>query len=150
MDDGVDRPRRKLVPSFEEIEFDHEGALHDLAAHVLDQSSGGALAYALGTGLQVVRKPGKLPYRTKSASYELEYGTDTIEIHIDAIAPGTNVLLVDDLIATGGSLAAAARLLEKAGAKIVESCVVIELSDLGGRQKIAPLELFSLVKFHGE
>ncbi len=111
---------------------------------------GAALARELGVGFVPIRKKGKLPFSTISETYNLEYGTDTIEIHTDAITPGANVLLVDDLIATGGSLAAAARLLEKTGAKIVESCVVIELNDRGGREKIATLELFSLVKFKGE
>ncbi len=110
---------------------------------------GGALAYALGVGFVPIRKKGKLPAETISETYSLEYGTDTLEIHKDAIQKGDRVLLVDDLIATGGSLLAASNLIEKLGGEIVEVAVVIELVDLGGRDKIAPRKLFSLVQFEG-
>jgi len=108
---------------------------------------GGALAYALGTGLQVVRKPGKLPYRTKSASYELEYGTDTIEIHQDAVKPGDKVLLLDDLLATGGTMRAAGGLIEDMGGEVVECAFVIELDFLKGRDKLAAWPVYSIVHF---
>ena len=110
---------------------------------------GAALAYKLGVGFVPIRKKGKLPWKTVSETYELEYGTDTIEIHEDAIESGKSVLLMDDLIATGGSLLAAKNLVEKLGGRILEAAVVIELVDLKGREKIAPLELFSLVQFEG-
>ncbi len=111
---------------------------------------GAALAYKLGVGFVPIRKKGKLPWKTVSESYKLEYGTDTIEVHEDAIKKGQNILLLDDLIATGGSLLAASKLLEKLDGNILEAVVVIELVDLKGREKIAPLNLFSLVKFEGD
>ncbi len=111
---------------------------------------GAALAYSLGVGFVPIRKKGKLPWKTISEEYELEYGTDVLEIHQDAVSPGNSVLIVDDLIATGGSIKAACNLIEKLKANIVEVAVVIELVDLGGREKIKPHNLFSLVKFEGE
>ncbi|RKZ34658.1 adenine phosphoribosyltransferase [bacterium] len=111
---------------------------------------GSALAYALGVGFVPIRKQGKLPAETISQTYELEYGTDTLEIHSDAIQKGDSVLLVDDLIATGGSLAAAAKLIQRLGGEIVDIAVVIELVDLKGRERIKPHNLFSLVSFEGE
>lgn len=111
---------------------------------------GGALAYALGVGFIPIRKKGKLPAKTISETYELEYGTDTLEIHEDAIAEGDKILLIDDLIATGGSLLAASKLIEKLNADIVEIAVIIELVDLKGRDKISPRPLFSLVEFEGD
>ncbi len=94
------------------------------------------LAYKLGAGLALVRKPGKLPYKKRSAKYELEYGTDTIEIHEDAIRPGERVLLADDLIATGGTAAAAVELVERAQGRVVALTFLIELAFLAGRQKL--------------
>ena len=91
------------------------------------------LAYKLGIPLVPVRKQGKLPYETTSVSYELEYGTDAIEVHVDAVLPGHRVLIVDDLIATGGTLAATAELMERTGGSVVGVGVVIELSELNGR-----------------
>ena len=111
---------------------------------------GAALAYRMGVGFVPIRKKGKLPWNTISESYELEYGTDELEIHRDAISQGQSVLLLDDLIATGGSLQAAVRLIEQLGGKIIEVAVVIELVDLKGRERISPIKLFSLVKFEGE
>lgn len=108
---------------------------------------GGALAYALGVGFQVVRKPGKLPYKTKSASYELEYGTDTIEIHQDAVKPDERVLLIDDLLATGGTMRATAGLIEEMGGKVVECAFVIELDFLKGRDKLAAWPVYSIIHF---
>ena len=105
------------------------------------------LALALGVGFVPVRKPGKLPFTTHALKYDLEYGSDTLEIHIDGIAPGNNVLLVDDLLATGGTMQACCRLMEKAGAHIAGCAFVIELVDLGGRERIAPHEAFSLIKY---
>jgi adenine phosphoribosyltransferase len=111
---------------------------------------GAALAYKLGAGFCVVRKPGKLPYDTHSASYELEYGTDSLEIHIDAIPQNARVLIVDDLIATGGTAAATAQLVSKLGGEVVECAFVIELSFLRGRDKLQPYGVFSLVHYDAE
>jgi adenine phosphoribosyltransferase len=94
------------------------------------------LAYKLGSGLALVRKPGKLPYKKRSAKYELEYGTDAIEIHEDAIRPGERVLLADDLIATGGTAAAAVELVERAQGTVVALTFLIELAFLPGRKKL--------------
>ena len=111
---------------------------------------GAALAYELGAGFCVVRKPGKLPYETHSASYELEYGIDTLEIHIDAIPKHARVVIADDLIATGGTAAATAQLVSKLGATVVECAFVIELSFLGGREKLKPYGVFSLLQYDFE
>jgi adenine phosphoribosyltransferase len=107
------------------------------------------LAYKLGSGLVVVRKPGKLPYRKRSASYALEYGTDTIEIHEDAIKPGERVLLTDDLIATGGTARAAAELVEKSGGEVVAFSFLIELAFLSGRDKLVPYPVNAVLRFEG-
>lgn len=113
---------------------------------------GAALAHALHKGLVPIRKKGKLPHETESQEYELEYGTDIIEIHKDAVKPGNKVLLVDDLIATGGTALAACKLVEKLGGEIVECCFVIDLPELQGRKKLeeAGYLVFSLVEFEGE
>jgi adenine phosphoribosyltransferase len=111
---------------------------------------GSALAYKLGAGFSVVRKPGKLPYETHSASYDLEYGKDTLEIHIDAVAPNSRVVIADDLIATGGTAAATAELVSKLGATVVECAFVIELSFLHGREKLKPHQVFSVLQYDSE
>ncbi|MBI2649898.1 adenine phosphoribosyltransferase [Candidatus Woesearchaeota archaeon] len=113
---------------------------------------GGALASKLRKGFIPIRKEGKLPHKTEKESYELEYGRATVEMHIDAIPKGAKVLLVDDLIATGGSLAAAINLIKKLSGEVVECAVIIELPDLRGREKIEGKEhkLFSMVEFEGE
>lgn len=111
---------------------------------------GAALAYKLGAGFSVVRKPGKLPYETHSESYELEYGTDSLEIHIDAIAPRARVIIADDLIATGGTAAATAALVTKLGATLVECVFVIELAFLNGRRKLQPHGVYSLLRYDSE
>lgn len=108
---------------------------------------GGALANKLGVGFVPIRKKNKLPWNTISETYELEYGTDTLEMHTDAIKPGENVLLLDDLIATGGSLKAAAKMIEKLDGIIVDIAVIIELVDLNGRKKIEPYNLYSIMEF---
>lgn len=105
------------------------------------------LALELNAAFVPVRKPGKLPYETHTFEYELEYGTDTLQIHVDGVTPGQRVLLVDDLLATGGTIEACCRLVEKAGAKVVGCAFAIELSFLGGRDRIAPHEAFSLVQY---
>ncbi|MDH5678045.1 MAG: adenine phosphoribosyltransferase [Nitrospinota bacterium] len=108
------------------------------------------LAYALGTGVAVIRKPGKLPYKTYQESYELEYGTDTMEMHIDAVKSGQNVVVVDDLLATGGTLEAAAKLVERAGASVQELACIVELTFLPGRDKLAKYPVHSLVTYASE
>ena len=112
---------------------------------------GGAMAHQLGAGFVPVRKRGKLPHETIGHDYELEYGTDRVEIHVDAVQPRERVLLVDDLIATGGTAAAAVSLLRQAGAEVVEAGFVIDLPDLGGAKRIEAMgvPVFSLVAFPG-
>jgi adenine phosphoribosyltransferase len=111
---------------------------------------GAALAYELGAGFCMVRKPGKLPYQTHKASYELEYGTDSLEIHIDAISHHDRVVIADDLIATGGTAAATAELVARLGATVVECAFVIELSFLKGRDRLRPHGVFTLVQYAAE
>jgi adenine phosphoribosyltransferase len=111
---------------------------------------GAALAYRLGAGFSVVRKPGKLPYETHSASYALEYGVDTLEIHIDAISRNARVVIADDLIATGGTAAATAELVTKLGGTVVECAFVIELSFLNGREKLKPYGVYSVLQYDSE
>jgi adenine phosphoribosyltransferase len=97
---------------------------------------GAPMAQALGVGLGLVRKKGKLPYRTHESSYELEYGTDSVEMHVDSVSPGQRVLIVDDLIATGGTAAAAIDVAAQAGAEVVGATFLIELTALAGRSRI--------------
>jgi len=111
---------------------------------------GGVLAYQLGVGFTPVRKKGKLPYSTIEESYELEYGEATVEIHDDSIKKGERVVIIDDLIATGGTMVASANLVERLGGEIVELSIVIELVDLGGRDKLKKYDMFSLTKYKGE
>lgn len=108
---------------------------------------GAALAYKLNAGVILVRKPGKLPYKTVAASYDLEYGKDRLEIHEDAIRPGMRVIIADDVLATGGTVAAVAGLLSKLGAEILECCFLAELTALRGRERLKGLKVFSLLKF---
>ena len=113
---------------------------------------GAPLAHMLGVGFVPVRKKGKLPAETIGHDYDLEYGTDRVEIHTDAIAPGERVLLVDDLIATGGTAEAAASLVKKIGGEIVECAFVIDLPDIGGRQRLEKhgYKVFALCEFEGD
>ena len=109
------------------------------------------LAYLFGAGFVPVRKPNKLPAETLSENYELEYGTDTIEIHADALQKGDKVLIVDDLLATGGTASAACNLVKRTGADIVGCAFVIELDDLGGRKKLPnDCKIVSMVHYEGE
>ena len=108
---------------------------------------GAALAYKLGAGNAIVRKPGKLPFKTNRTTYALEYGTDTLEIHQDAIKPGQRVVLADDLLATGGTISAAAELVRQLGGEIVELAFLIELTELKGRDRLKGLPVFSLIQF---
>jgi adenine phosphoribosyltransferase len=108
---------------------------------------GGALADRLGAGFVPVRKPGKLPWRARSASYALEYGTDTLEMHEDAVGPADRVLVVDDVIATGGTARATGELVEALGARVAAYLFLVELSFLGGREKLAGCEVRSLIRY---
>jgi adenine phosphoribosyltransferase len=108
---------------------------------------GSALAYRLGIGFIPIRKPRKLPYRTCAVQYALEYGTDSVEMHIDAIEPGQRVVLVDDLLATGGTIAACAKLLEGRGAKVTGCAFLVELDFLRGRSRLGKYPIFSLVRY---
>lgn len=108
---------------------------------------GATLAANLKVGFVPIRKKGKLPYRTAKITYQLEYGTETIEIHKDSIRPGEKVVLVDDLLATGGTAAASAKLIENLGGKIIKILFLIELTDLKGREKLKKYNLFSLIKY---
>lgn len=108
---------------------------------------GGALAYKLGAGFVPVRKKGKLPCKTFSSTYSLEYGEDCLEIHQDAIKPGGKVLLIDDLLATGGTLSAVSALIEKLKGKIVEIAFIIELEDLKGRSRLKDFPVYSMIQY---
>jgi adenine phosphoribosyltransferase len=108
---------------------------------------GGALAYALNKPFSLVRKKGKLPFNTIAQSYKLEYGEDTLEIHVDAINHGNKVLLIDDLLATGGTMEATAKLVEQLGGEIVEMAFVVELPPLNGRQRLDKYPIHTLVEF---
>jgi adenine phosphoribosyltransferase len=108
---------------------------------------GGALAYHLGVGFVPVRKPGKLPWRARKASYSLEYGTDSLEMHEDAVKPGERVLVVDDVIATGGTAAAVATLTEDLGGKVSGFLFLVELGFLNGRERLAGHEVRSLIRY---
>ena len=108
---------------------------------------GAALAYALGVGFATARKPGKLPWKVSRCEYDLEYGTDALEIHADAIRPGQRVLIHDDLLATGGTAAAKVRLAEKMGGNVVGATFLIELADLHGRDKLPGIDVFTLISY---
>jgi adenine phosphoribosyltransferase len=112
---------------------------------------GGAIAHQLSAGFVPIRKKGKLPHTTVRVAYSLEYGLDEMEMHRDAVAPGERIILVDDLIATGGTAAAAVTLLRSLGAEILAACFIVDLPDLGGSAKLAALEVpvRTLVAFHG-
>lgn len=113
---------------------------------------GGAVAHQLGVGFVPVRKKGKLPWRVIGHDYELEYGVDRVEMHLDAVARGERVLVVDDLIATGGTAGAAIHLVEEMGGEVVEACFVIDLPDLGGRRRLEERghRVFALMEFEGD
>jgi adenine phosphoribosyltransferase len=108
---------------------------------------GAPVAYALGVGMTPVRKLGRLPRETERADYELEYGTNTVEVHTDAFGPGQGVLIVDDVLATGGTAAATAELVERLGAEVAGIAVLIELTGLGGRERLARYPVTSLLQY---
>jgi len=112
---------------------------------------GAVVAYELNVGFVPIRKKGKLPFTTVEETYELEYGTATVELHTDAVQAGQRVLLIDDLIATGGTMMAGMKLLEKLGAHVIEGAAIVDLPELGGSAKLreAGMQLFTLVDFNG-
>ena len=113
---------------------------------------GAPLAYLLGVGFVPVRKTGKLPAETVGVDYQLEYGSDRLEMHTDSLVPGEKVLLVDDLIATGGTASASAKLIEQLGGEVLETCFIVDLPDLGGSKLLRGLgyKTFSLCEFEGD
>jgi adenine phosphoribosyltransferase len=131
----------------------HAGARFDMVAGIEARGFilGGAVAHQLGLGFVPVRKKGKLPWKTIGQEYALEYGTDMVEIHSDAIKDGMRVLLIDDLIATGGTAEAAVKLFARAGGNVLAASFVIELPELGGRQRLESMdiEVLSLCSFEG-
>ena len=137
----------ELVRRYQDVEIDKVAGIES-RGFIL----GAPLTYALGKGFIPIRKKGKLPAETIGHDYELEYGTDRIEIHTDAIQKGDRVLLVDDLIATGGTAEAACKLIEKMGGKIVECCFIIDLPDIGGRARLEKHghKVFALCEFEGD
>jgi adenine phosphoribosyltransferase len=109
----------------------------------------GALAARMGGGVALLRKPGKLPFKKRGIEYKLEYGEDALEMHVDAIQPGEKVIVVDDLLATGGTAEAGCKLVEEAGGKIVKVLFLVELPELKGRDKMAAYDLESIITFEG-
>ena len=130
--------------------FADRGVTDVIAAEARGFIFAAPLALKLGAGFIPVRKPGKLPFETHSFHYELEYGSDTLEMHTDAICEGDRVLLVDDLLATGGTMEACIRITERSGATVVGCAFVIELDFLKGRDRLKPYEVFSLVHYDSE
>ncbi|WP_375454630.1 adenine phosphoribosyltransferase [uncultured Methylobacterium sp.] len=137
-----------------------DALVHPFAGGRIDQVAGieargfilgGAVAHQLSSGFVPVRKKGKLPHKTVSIAYTLEYGSDALEIHVDAIKPGDRVLLIDDLIATGGTATAAVNLLRQIGAEVVAACFVIDLPEIGGADKLRALDVpvRTLMAFEG-
>lgn len=110
---------------------------------------GAALAYAIGVGIAIVRKPGKLPSETFAAEYDLEYGNDMLEIHRDAFGQAARVLIVDDLLATGGTASAAIQLAQRLQGELVECAFIVELASLKGRDRLAPYPVYSIVQYAG-
>lgn len=128
-------------------EFEGKGIDVIAAAEARGFIFGAPLALRIDAGFVPIRKPGKLPYATIAQEYALEYGNDRLEVHSDALGPGRRVLLIDDVLATGGTMCACRDLVKSTGAKLVACAFVIELSFLGGRPKLEPCEVFSLVTY---
>ena len=142
-------------PAFQEVVDRIAGRYRGRADMVLGIESrgfiiGAAVAYALGLGLTLVRKPGKLPHERYAARYELEYGSDTLEIHRDALGDRSRVLIVDDLLATGGTASAAIELVRRLDGDVVACAFIIELAFLKGRTRLATDDVFSLITYAGE
>jgi adenine phosphoribosyltransferase len=132
----------ELAERYSKIDFDYIAS-----AEARGYIFGGALAFALGKGFIPIRKPGKLPWKTTKATYEKEYGPDTLEMHADAVKKGDKVLIVDDLLATGGTPKAMIELVENCGGKVVGLAFLIELIGLHGRKKLKGHEVYSMVQF---
>ena len=145
--EGLRDSINKLSERYKDLKIDKIAAV-EARGFIL----GAPLAYILNVGLVLIRKPGKLPAKTISQDYDLEYGSDQIEIHSDAIKPGEKVLIVDDLIATGGTAEAAVKIVEKMEGQIVECCFIIDLPDIGGRARLEGIgqKVFTLCEFEGE
>ena len=144
--------KKAFKQSVDEMAKIYKGKKIDMIAAVEARGFifGGALAYKLGVGFIPIRKKGKLPYKTHRVTYDLEYGTDTLEVHTDAIKKGMRVLVVDDLLATGGTVGAVVEMMKRLKAKIVGILFLIELVDLKGKDKLKDYPLRSLIKFRGE
>ena len=127
--------------------FADEGIEYVAAVEARGFIFGAAVAEKLGAGFVPIRKRGKLPFKTESVSYELEYGTDTLEVHSDAVENQAKVLMVDDLLATGGTMAAACKLIEKTGGQIVAIAFLIELSELAGRNKLHGYNIKTVISY---
>jgi len=145
--EGLRDSINQLVDRYKDLNIDKIVAIESRGFII-----GVPLAYLLNVGLVLVRKPGKLPAETIDQDYKLEYGTDRIEVHVDAIEKGEKVLIVDDLIATGGTAEATVRLIQKMKGDIVECCFIIDLPDIGGRARLEDLgqKVFTLCEFEGE
>ena len=144
--DGLREAMDMFVERYKDMKIDKIVAIESRGFLI-----GAPLAYLLNIGLVLIRKPGKLPAKTYQQDYTLEYGVDQIEIHSDALEEGEKVLIVDDLIATGGTVEAAVRLVEKMKAEVIECCFIIDLPDIGGRAKLEAMgqSVFSLCEFEG-
>ena len=145
--EGLRDSINKLVDRYKDLNIDKIVAIESRGFIV-----GAPLAYLLNVGLVLIRKPGKLPAETIDQDYKLEYGTDRIEVHVDAIEKGEKVIIVDDLIATGGTAEATVRLVQKMKGDIVECCFIIDLPDIGGRERLENMgqKVFTLCEFEGE
>ena len=145
--EGLRESINQLVDRYKDLNIDKIVAIESRGFII-----GAPLAYLLNVGLVLIRKPGKLPAETIDQDYKLEYGTDRIEVHVDAIEKGEKVLIVDDLIATGGTAEATVRLVQKMKADIVECCFIIDLPDIGGRDRLENMgqKVFTLCEFDGE
>lgn len=144
---GLRATIQEIVSRYQELKIDKVAGIESRGFIV-----GAPVAYQLNLGFIPIRKKGKLPAATVGRDYQLEYGSDRIEIHVDAIQPGDRVLLVDDLIATGGTAEAAAGLIQEMGGEVVECCFVIDLPDVGGRARLEKLgyKVFALCEFSGD
>ena len=129
------------------VDFTQAGIEYVAAVEARGFIFGAAVAGKLGVGFVPIRKKGKLPGQTESITYDLEYGTDTLEVHRDAIRRGAKVLMVDDLLATGGTMAAACKLIEKIAGQVVGVAFLVELADLGGREKIGDYNITSIISY---
>ncbi|MHC4211777.1 MAG: adenine phosphoribosyltransferase [Planctomycetota bacterium] len=128
-------------------DYVHSGIEYVAAVEARGFIFGSALAEKLNAGFVPIRKKGKLPFTTETVTYDLEYGTDTVEVHVDAIEKDAKVLMVDDLLATGGTMAAACKLMEKIGADIVGITFLIELTELGGRPKVDKYKISTVLSY---